>query len=145
MKNGDLSNTVAPRIIVVYEGAVAYLPSEKVPEYEKALKKENWKVIAGLFSFNGPVLDRILYLTWKKNYNISIVTWFPQAIVEHIEAALDNLSIPVRSVFSSSPEDLARLLPYNPDVVCVYDPVPEHIFMFGSKGFVLTDPNQIGE
>lgn len=144
MKNGDLSNVVAPRIIVVYEGAVAYLPEDRVKDYEKALKKNNWHEIVNLFRFNSQMLDRILYLTWKKNYNISIVTWFPQEMASAIEDKLADLSIPVRSVFSSEPDDLARLLPYNPDVVCVYDPVPEHILKYGSKGFVLTDPNQIG-
>jgi hypothetical protein len=145
MKNGDLSNVVAPRLIVVYEGAIAYLPADRVPEYEKSVKKDDWKKVASLFRFNAAMLDRILYLTWKKNYNISIVTWFPQEIVEHIEEGLANLSIPVRSVFASTPEDLARLLPYNPDVVTVYDPVPEHILTFGSKGYVLTHPSDIGQ
>lgn len=145
MKNGDLSNVVAPRIIIVYEGALAYLPSERVTEYEKAAKRGNWHAVVNMFRFNGSMLDRILYLTWKKNYNISIVTWFPKEMADAIEDRLADLSIPVRSVFSSTPDDLARLLPYNPDVVCVYDPVPEHILKYGSKGYVLTDPNQVGQ
>lgn len=145
MKNGDLSNVAAPKIIIVYEGAVAYLPGERVQEYEKAVKKNNWHAVVNLFRFNSPVLDRMLYLTWKKNYNISVVTWFPEEMASAIEDKLADLSIPVRSVFSSTPENLARLLPYNPDVVCIYDPVPEHVLTFGSKGFVLTDPNQIGQ
>ena len=144
MKNGDLSNQPAPRLIVVYEGALAYLPEDRVKEYEKALKKKDYKKVAALFRFNSAMLDKILYLSFKKNYNISVVTWFPEEVVGEIEEALATLSIPVRSVFSSSPDDLARLLPYNPDVVCVYDPVPEHILKYGSKGFVLTDANDLG-
>ena len=144
MLNGDLSNVVAPRLIVVFEGAIGSLPESKVKDYEKAAKRNDWWRAVSYFELNELMLARILYLNWKSNFNISLVTWMPEEAAEAIDEMMSEHSIPVRGCFSSKPSSLARLLPYNPDIACIYDPVPEHILMFGSKGTVLTDANQIG-
>lgn len=144
MKYGDLSNVVSPRIIIVFEGAVGSLPDGKTEEYDKAVKKNNWFRAARLFDLNELMLQKLLYLSRRKNINISLVTWMPDDAAMEISDMMHENSVPVRGCFSSTPAQLARMLPYNPDVACVYDPVPEHILMFGSKGEVLTDPNQVG-
>lgn len=144
MKNGDLSNQVAPRILIVFEGAVGYLPPDKVDAFLKHEKKSEWRKAIACFDLNWDILGQVLRITRTKNYNVSVVTWLPQEAADAVEEILIENNIPVRSVLSSSPEALAKMLPYNPDVVTVYDPVPEHVLTFGSKGYVLTRPSQIG-
>jgi len=144
MQFGDLSNEVASRIILVFEGLLGHLPAGKVADYEKYSEEGRWDSVISQFQLNDMVLNRVLYLTWKSNFNIHVVTWFPEEAAVVISDKLDALSIPVRSVFSSTPAKLAKMLVYSPDITCVYDPVPEHVLTFGSKGFVITDPNQIG-
>lgn len=144
MRYGDLSNVVAPRLLIVFEGGVGVLPAGKVKEYDKAVKKDDWLTAVNLFELNEIILQRILYLTNAKDFNISVVTWLPGDAFKAIEYLMEYNSVPVRSVFPSTPDALARMLPYNPDIRCVYDPVPEHILKYGSRGSVLTDANQIG-
>jgi hypothetical protein len=144
LKNGDLSNKVAPRIIVVFEGAVGKLPEKNVKEHEKLVSRKDWLRVPRLYDLDENILGRMMNLTWKHDINISLVTWMPDDAAIGISDLMDENSVPVRGCFSSAPVQLARLLPYNPDIVCVYDPVPEHILTFGSKGQVLTDASQIG-
>lgn len=144
MKGNDLSNVVASRIIVVFEGLLGWLDAGKVDEYTKHVAEEHWNSAVSCFTFNNDVINRILYLTWKSNYNIHVVTWFPQQAADVIADRLDSLSIPVRSVFSSTPEDMAKMLVYNNDITCIYDPVPQHVLTFGSKGYLVTNANEIG-
>jgi hypothetical protein len=144
MKYGDLSNVVAPRLLIVFEGAVGTVPADQLKLYDKAVAKKTWFAAIGYYELNEPILQRILWLTYAKDFNISLVTWLGEEAASRIEERMSVESIPVRSCFSSTPDQLARMLPYNPDIRCIYDPVPEHILKFGSKGSVLTTPNQIG-
>src|SRR6266481_4024610 len=70
MKGGDLSNIVSPRLIVVFEGAVGVLPEGKVKDHGKAAKRNDWRKAVRYFELNEMMLGRILYLNWKKNFNI---------------------------------------------------------------------------
>jgi hypothetical protein len=142
--NGDLSNRTAPRVLIVFEGLIGNLPAAKVPDYEKYVAEERWDEVIYQFDFNSSVLNRILYLTWNADYNFHVVTWFPPAAATAIEAKLEELSIPVRSVFSTTPEKLAKILVNNPDIVTVYDVVHQHVLTFGSKAQLVTSVAQIG-
>jgi hypothetical protein len=144
MLNGDLSNRTAARVLLVFEGLIGYLPAEKVPEYEKYAAEERWDEVIYQFDINSAVVNKILYLTWNANYNFHVVTWFPTLAATAIQEKLDELSVPVRSVFSSTPGKLAKMLVNNPDIVAVYDTVPQHVLTFGSKAQLVTDVNQIG-
>lgn len=150
MRFGDLSNAVAPKLIIVFEGGMTIGPDAHLKEYEKALHKNDWRKAVRLFDLREDVMSRILYLTYAKDFNISVVTWLGNnqqdgdVAADEIEDIMDENSIPVRSCFRSTPDTLARMLPYNPDIRCVYDPDPAHILKFGSKGSVLKDASQIG-
>jgi hypothetical protein len=150
MRYGDLSNVVAPKLLIVFEGGIASGPDSGLKEYEKALSKGDWRAAVRMFELREPVIQRILHLAFAKDFNISVVTWLGfnaeqgAAAADEIENIMAENSVPVRSCFRSTPDQLARMLPYNPDIRCVYDPDPSHILKFGSRGSVLTDPNLIG-
>lgn len=145
MKGGDLSNRTAARVLIVFEGLVGYLPADKVPEYEKYLAESRWDEVIHLFTINSSVLNKILYLTWNADYNFHVVTWFPNEAAQAIQLKLEELSIPVRSVFSTTPEKLAKILVNNPDIVAVYDTVPQHVLTFGSKAQLVTEISDLGK
>lgn len=144
MLGGDLSNRTAARVLLVFEGLLGHLPAEKVPEYEKYAADGKWDSVIYQFQLNNQVVNRILYLTWSADYNFHVVTWFPPDAATAIQERLDEISLPVRSVFSTTPEKLAKILVNNPDIVTVYDIVPQHVLTFGSKATLVTDVSQIG-
>lgn len=130
MQFGDLSNRVAPRILIVFEGGLTY-PDE---DYSNILK----------IKLNPKVVDRILYLTFRKDINIEIVTWMDEDTADDISELLARNNLPVKGCYNHSPSLLARELSHRIDIICVYDPDPEHVLLFGSRGMLLTDANQIG-
>src|ERR1044071_6442856 len=119
MKNGNLSNRVMPSIVIVFEGAVGLLPEDKIKDYHKAVSKGRWWQAVDLFELSPKYLTKLLDLFWNKGYNVEIVTLMSDD-TEYKEAALrieermDAENVPVHSVWTSTPEKLARSLPYLP-------------------------------
>ena len=144
MLNGDLSNRTAPRVLIVFEGLIGHLPAEKVPSYEKLMNELRWDEVIYLFDLNNQVLNKVLYLTWNADYNFHVVTWYPKEAAEAIQEKLEALSIPIRSVMSTTPEKLAKILVNNPDIVAVYDTVQQHVLTFGSKAQLVREVSDIG-
>lgn len=144
MQKGDLSNAPVPRIIVVYEGVLASVPELNQKSFSLAKLKNN---TSGMFSCYTPddlAMGQVLRLCLRDNINVSVVTWMDDPVSRLISDQLDYLGIPVRNVFRDTAYLLAQRLPYNPDVVCVYDSDPDHVLLFGSKGYLVTKPQQIG-
>ncbi len=144
MKNGDLSNTPTPRLVAVFEGLTATLSPDAMPLYDKYVRKNQWWNAVELYLLNELVLRKILDLVWRHNFNINLVTWMPEDAAVAITETMDDQNIPVRGCFSSSPEILARQLPYNPDIIKVYHAQTELALTFGSRGEYVRDINQIG-
>jgi hypothetical protein len=144
MLHGDLSNKVSPKLLVVFEGAVGVLPKDRLKDYSKFTGKKKYKEAADCYRLTDSYLDQVLYLNWKKNYNISLVTYLGQDMAWEIERIMDARSIPVGECYSYTPVELARRLVHRPDVIAVYDPDPQHILTYGSKAVLLTEAKQIG-
>lgn len=131
-----------PRMIVVFEGAIGVLPENNVKRHSKYIAKQQWWRVVDCYEIIEDYTRKILDLVWRLNYNVNIVTWISEGMAEAIEDRLDFL--PVRGCFYSSPSQLAMDLPYNPEIMKIYDPDPAHAFTYGGKGVVLTSPHQLG-
>jgi len=148
MQKGDLSNSVAPRHVVVFEGGIATLPLVNASDFDKAMKRKRYWEAINFWEWNPHVLGQIERVVRTMGVNIEVCTWiksdeyagFAMAIADE----LDKINIPVRSVWESSPNELARALAYINDIACIYDPDPAHVLTFGKRGVYLTSPNQIG-
>jgi hypothetical protein len=145
VQKGDLSNRPSPRLVVVFEGAIGWfaLP-EHEQEFTKLAAKGKMALAVRWYTLDEAYLRKILDLAWRKNFNINLVTWLGDEAAVSIEDLMDKENIPIRGVFASSPQRLARDLPYNPDIIKVYDPDPKNTLLYGSWGVYLKSPNQIG-
>lgn len=142
MQRGQLDNKSMPRMIVVFEGAIGVLPEANAKRHGKYIAKRQWWRAVDCYEIIEGYTKKILDLGWRLNYNINIVTWMSEEAAEAIE---DKLSfLPVRGCFYSSPQQLAMDLPFNPEIIRIYDPDPAHVFTYGGKGVVLTSPHQLG-
>ncbi len=144
MEKGNLSNKVSPSLVVIFEGAIGILKEEDLDAFLKACAEENWAKAVDLFYLHELYLRKLNDLAWRANFNVEICTWMGDEMAFFIRERLDRENVIVASVWSSTPASLARQLAYLPRIACVYDPEPAHVFTFGSKGVVLTNPNQIG-
>jgi hypothetical protein len=144
MRHGDLSNKMLPRIVVVFEGKLGIVPEDKRKSYSRLCQKNRWREAMKCYELDELVLAKLLDLRWRLDMNVSIVTWLGEQAAAAIADLMDEQGIPIGNCFSSTPSKLSRELAYAPDIVAVYDPDPDHVFTYGSKGVILTDANQIG-
>ena len=141
MENGNLSNKVAARIVLVYEGALGFCTDTS--RFDKAVRKEKWERAAGYWTLNTLCAARLMWLYFKKDVNIDVVTYLGEPFAEELRYHLDDL--PLHRVWATTAFDLGLKIAYMPDLAMVYDPEPTRWLMYGSKGRFLTSVNQIGE
>lgn len=143
MEKGDLSNEVTPKVLLVFEGAVAFLPAERQKTYDKLIKRNHWGLACGMWELNEMMLRKIWDVMFRQGRDIEIITYISQEFADAIAARLDEEDVPVRRVWYTTPAILSRKIALMPDVAAVYDPDPAHQFTYGGKGRVLTSPHDL--
>jgi hypothetical protein len=145
MRFGDLSNRPAPRVYVVWEGCVAEIPKGNADEYARltTARKTDWYKAMKCWVVNKLMAAKINHLAWSKDVNFTVVSWLPQDAFYGIDVLMEESGI-IAGIQMSDPDALAKEVSAREDVLCVYDPIPEHILKFGSKGYVITGPNDLG-
>lgn len=144
MEGGDISNLVVPRIVVVWDGLLGYLPSKPAEaKFASYTRFKRWKRAVALFEINEFMARQIWDLTWRKNFSVDVVTFtggdaFAEALKERIE---DREQLPIGHIWFEEPNNLARSLAYRPDVACVIHANHHHQLTFGSKGRLISAQN----
>lgn len=145
MRGNDLGNTPVPRLVVVFENAIGYLPDDLRDQWRELKAARDWEGLARLFELDQMMLRKITDLTYRFSVSVDVVTYCgPEPFAEALARVLDRENVPVRIVFSSTPERMARRTSYEPDIVAVYDGTPGHALVYGRKGVYLEDYRQLG-
>ncbi|MFE4681552.1 hypothetical protein ACFRNJ_12040 [Streptomyces sp. NPDC056721] len=141
MQGGDISNEVVPRLVIAYEGMLGILP-EKPEGYVQELlvrkfgrRARQAQKTVDAYEINEPLARLIWDTVWRFRYSVDVVTYLGDDSVGPLEARLDIEGLPIGRVWSTTPERLARRLPYMPDVAAVFD--NDHHLIYGSKGRAL--------
>jgi hypothetical protein len=143
MEKGNLSNEVTPKILLVFEGAVGWLPEDRRKTYDKLVRKGQWLYAAYEWELNDLMLRKIWDVMFRRGQDIEIITYISQEFADAIAYRLDEEDVPVRKVWSTTPAILSRKIALMPDVAVIFDPDPEHQFTYGGKGRVLTSPHDL--
>lgn len=142
MLGGNLSNKLAPRILLTFEGCLATVSDESA--FDSAYSEQDYELALACLNINTNVVKRLLYIVWKKDYNVGVVTWYNEDMAAAIEDYLTDNNVVVNGVTSWAPKMLAHELINRPDIMAIYDADPQHVLLFGSKCVLFTDANQIG-
>lgn len=146
MQGGNLSNVVVPRILVVFEGLVAYLGPDKVNAYNELGSRGDWRAAVELWEFNPLALAKLNDLIMRRDIKVEVVSFImPAEGAQALAERFDDESVPVSRVLSSTPDRTARRLAYGPDIARVYCPDPQHAWMCGGKGYHTTSVHQLGQ
>lgn len=143
LQNGDLSNKVSPRVLLVFEGALGFCTDRR--KFDKAVQRGHWDRANACWEYNELLLRQILWLFHKKNVRTEVVTFLPAEFADTLKLAFDAMDLPIHRTWSTTPEWLGRQIAYMPDLACVYDPEPKRWLMYGGKGRLLTRSTQLGE
>lgn len=133
-----------PKILVVFENVIGYLPPEDEKSFKRAAEKGNWVKAAGYWRLLEPALRKLIDMTMRQHLNVEAVSFsaYPDLAGE-FEEKLSDAGVPV-PVWHSSPEWLARKIAVMPDVSVLYDPEPARQLLYGKKGRLLTNVNEMG-
>jgi hypothetical protein len=138
VKGNDLDNLVVPRDVLVWEGLLGLIPDRKVAMQEqKFRKRKKWEQAVACYTVNELLARKIWQLVWDRASELDLLTYHGIEFARALEERMDGESMPFRRVFSEEPNVYARSLAVQPDVRTVYDPFPDHQFLYGGKGRIL--------
>lgn len=145
MRGNDLSNNPVPRVVIVFENALGALPDSRRAKWRELSRKGKWDDVARLFELDDIMLRKITWLTHRYSMSIDVATFCgPEEWARALERLFDRESVPIRIVYATTPERLARKTSFEPDIVTIYDANPEHRMVYGPKGVYLSDHRQLG-
>lgn len=147
MEQGDISNEVSPRLLIVWEHLLGILPSKQHEAKARGyLKIKRYKQAANTFVLNEELARRIWDITWRLKFSVDVVTWIGPEFAIALSERIDREDLPIGHVTYEEPHQFARKLAYLQHVAAVYDPDPSHQFAWGSKGRIISParPDLVG-
>lgn len=145
MRNGDLSNVVVPRLVLVFEGALGFLPEHEVGRFNAFGSRGQWDLAWGVWDLDDLACRKIWDVTFRQSYQLEVVTYVaPEEAAPALAERLDEESLPITRVTASTPARMARRLAYAPDIAYVYDANRENAFKYGSRGGYMRSIHQLG-
>lgn len=138
MQKGDIDNVVVPRDMLVFEGLLGVIPDERIAKHEQKFRaKKRWQDALDCYEINDLLVRKMWHMVWYYSLEIDLVTYHPRGFRDVLEVRMENENIPVRRVYSEEPGALARRLVTMPYVRTIYDPFPDHQFLYGGKGRII--------
>lgn len=145
MKNGDLSNVVVPRLVLVFEGALGFLPADRMLEYNTLGSRGDWWRAARCWDLNELMMQKIWDVVFRQSFQLEVVTYAgPDELAEALQVRFDEENLPISRTLASTPARMARRLAYAPDIAAVYDADRDNAFKYGGKGRLLTSVHLLG-
>jgi hypothetical protein len=135
MRGGDISATVSPRFVVVFEDLLGFPPKEPVHTRTRLGRKVDHSNDARYWEINDQLARSIWDVVSRYDYSVDVVTFIDPEFADQIRERLDDERLPVGRVWFEQPHQLARRLAYSPDIAGVFFASPEYRFTFGSKGY----------
>lgn len=145
LKGNDLSNVVTPRLVLVFEGALGFLPEARVRDYNYHGTKGNWRLAWQEWELDDLAMRKIWDVTFRQSFQLEVVTYVaPEEGAPALAERLEEENLPVSRVTASTPARMARRLAYAPDVAYVYDANRLNALVYGSRGGYMSSIHQLG-
>lgn len=143
MEGGDLSNSLPPRWLFVFEGVIGRLPLEKARAARLWARAGQWRRVAELYEVEPHVQKVIWDLTWRRDYRFDIVTFYGEPFAAALEKRLSRESLPFSNLWAVDEDTLAQRLVYMPDVQYVIHADPARHLSYGPRGLLVTEPGAL--
>lgn len=148
MKGNDLSSVVVPRVILVFEGALGFIPEDKTLVFNTEASRGDWHRAWQCWDINDMMARKIWDVVIRKSLQIEIVTYVGDGSDEclaGLENLIDEHNIPASVSMEADAQTMARELAYRPDVIQIYDANTETAFAYGRRGVLLKNVSMFGE
>ena len=141
MERGQLGTGVSRRFIIVWEGAMAELPTKgtAVVARERILRRFHaWDEAVAMWKIHDLMANQIWDLI-RVGYRCDVVvTTREKQFARAVSREIERLNIPVSYVWAQTADSLGRELMYRPDVERVFYGLEYQRYSYGPKGFCVT-------
>jgi hypothetical protein len=135
MLRGDISNEIVPRLVLVFEGLIGLLIDPRAQaKYDKAMKRGKYKDAVYAFELNEIVAHHIWDLSYRRGFNLDVVTFLGHDFAEHLSTRLEEEGYPIGNVRATTLRQLTLDLPHRTDIAMVFDGNPAHALTYGGRG-----------
>jgi hypothetical protein len=134
MQNGDISNQVAPRIVLVFENLLGSIPKEKTRKHYWAMKRHAWTAAANCWDLDKWTLAKMWDLTYRHKASIDVVTYLREEEAEKIYTRLDARGYPIANWWVTDLDGCLHDIITNPSVMAIVDATPGRAWTYGRKG-----------
>jgi hypothetical protein len=142
VKGNDLGNSVVPRDALVWEGLLGLINDPRVAKQEKKFReKEQWDNAVACYEVNELLARKIWDLTWRWSMEIELLTYLGVEFAQSLEKRMEREDMPFRRVWFDKPNLLARRIATMPNLRTIYDPDPNHQFLYGHRGRIIAPEN----
>lgn len=147
VQNGDLSNKVTPRVLLVFEGSLGFIDGARMDHFDAYATKGDWHEAWCQWEINKLLARRLWDIQARQGTRVSIVTYIhdTEECARGLEELMEDLNLPTQDVTATDPWKLSREIAYMPDVVRIYDANSETAFMYGQKGHHLKNWLDVGK
>ncbi len=143
MMKGELSNTVLPRVYIVFEGLVGIIPDTKSKALEAlARKRKQWDKAVNQYKLNEPTKQGIRDVYFRYNFRVDILTFHGADFADAVRNKLDQKNLLFGDVVAYDEQELMHELIYDRSILAVLDPAEERMLRWGGKGKYCT-PDQL--
>lgn len=135
MHKGELSNSVLPRIYIVFEGLVGIIPDTKSRALEALYRKRrDWTKAVNQYTLNEPTKQGLRDTYFRYNFRVDVLTFHGADFADAVRAKLDSKSLLFGDVVAYDQDELLHELTYDRSILAVLDPAPERMLTWGGKG-----------
>jgi hypothetical protein len=135
MEGGDLSNEMAPRIIVIFNELIGGIPHSRNTRVELLRAARRWKAVAEAYDINLAIRAKLHDLTWRHGLRVDCVLLDHPKVAEAMEKRFNRMNLAIANVYAMDElKELVDRLPYMPEVVAVVFGNPEWLYAFGGRG-----------
>jgi hypothetical protein len=149
MKNGDISNIVQPRILLVFEGSLGFINTERMRIFNEYATHGDWFEAWSQFQLDTMMMRKLWDVVQRQHININVVTFIgadeADAAREGLQELMDEHHLPVSDVIVTTAERLAREIAFMPDVARIYDGNADTAMMYGRRGTLLRHYDDLGQ
>jgi len=143
LKGGDIAGPgeFAPRLLFLFEGLIATVPSENSRRHARAMKKGRWDEVIDCYVTDSRMMARLWDLSWRYGYAVDLITFLPKEAEKPLKERSDAERWPFGWVTSVNPEYLSRQVANDPTVARIYVGNERDGVWFGGKTRWVPDPN----
>lgn len=143
MKEGDIDNRSAPRVVFVWEGLLAQLPPESRRIEHSLCRRRKFSKALDLWEQNEHMRHALVDITWRSDVAVDLLCIHPEGgFSRELKRRLDLDEYPYGHLYSMSLMRFDQELAYLPNVIAVYHAIPDRPFLYGRRGRLVSSPDQ---